>query len=133
LRWALPGVMGSVLEYTRDSSASATASFTAYVTGDTLMFDGIHEIARRYSGIDLCVLHLGGTRIGGVLLTMDADQGVRAVQVIQPRAVVPVHYDDYTVFRSPLADFLDAARRAGVAASIVDVKRGVPWQLSVSM
>ena len=44
-----------------------------YITGDTLMYSGLGEIARRYPDIDLCVLHLGGTRIADVMLTMLED------------------------------------------------------------
>jgi L-ascorbate metabolism protein UlaG (beta-lactamase superfamily) len=40
----LPPVMGSLIEL---AGASGEGHFRLYVTGDTLMFDGIHEIARR--------------------------------------------------------------------------------------
>jgi L-ascorbate metabolism protein UlaG (beta-lactamase superfamily) len=43
------------------------------------------------------MLHLGGTKILGVLLTMDAAQGS---QIIRPRTAIPIHYNDYTVFKS---------------------------------
>jgi hypothetical protein len=41
---------------------------------------------------------------------MDANQGVDFLQRIRPRLAVPVHYDDYRVFRSPLSEFLSAMR-----------------------
>ena len=55
--------------------------------------------------IDLCIIHLGGTRIAGVLLTMDAAQGVSALRLLRPATAIPVHYDDYTVFKSSLDEF----------------------------
>jgi L-ascorbate metabolism protein UlaG (beta-lactamase superfamily) len=42
---------------------------------------------------------------------MDANQGVDFLQRIRPRLAVPVHYDDYGVFRSPLSEFLSAMQR----------------------
>ena len=39
---------------------------------------------------------------------MDANQGVDFLQRIRPRLAVPVHYDDYRIFRSPLSEFLSA-------------------------
>jgi L-ascorbate metabolism protein UlaG (beta-lactamase superfamily) len=42
---------------------------------------------------------------------MDANQGVEFLQRVRPRLAVPVHYDDYGVFRSPLSDFLSAIKR----------------------
>ncbi|MDF3050565.1 MAG: putative Zn-dependent hydrolase of beta-lactamase fold [Pseudonocardia sp.] len=50
------------------------------------------------------VTHLGGTKVLGVLVTMDGRQGTDLIEMIRPGSVVPVHYDDYTVFRSPLRD-----------------------------
>jgi L-ascorbate metabolism protein UlaG (beta-lactamase superfamily) len=84
-----------------------------YITGDTLVFDEIREIPRRFPGIDLALLHLGGTMILGLLLTMDAAQGVEMLEIVQPQVAIPIHYNDYDVFKSPLADFVEAARAAG--------------------
>jgi L-ascorbate metabolism protein UlaG (beta-lactamase superfamily) len=107
-RHLVPPVMGSLLEF-QDGDARA---FTMYVTGDTLMHDGIADVARRHPGIDLALVHLGGTRVAGLLLTMDAVQGIELLQVVKPKVAIPIHYDDYTVFRSPLSDFVDAVERA---------------------
>jgi L-ascorbate metabolism protein UlaG (beta-lactamase superfamily) len=41
---------------------------------------------------------------------MDAVQGLDFLHRIRPGVAVPVHYDDYRVMKSPLADFLDAVR-----------------------
>ena len=99
-------------------------SLRLYISGDTLMFDGLHDIPRRYPNIDLCLLHLGGTRVAGILLTTDGTQGVRALQLVRPTAAVPIHYDDYTVFKSPLDDFRRAAEAADLDTEIVYVDRG---------
>ena len=86
-----------------------------YISGDTLVHDRLKEIPRRYPGIDLALLHLGGTKILGVLMvTMDAGQGVEAIRIIEPRTVIPIHYNDYTVFKSPLEDFKRAVAEAGL-------------------
>jgi L-ascorbate metabolism protein UlaG (beta-lactamase superfamily) len=104
----LPSVMGSVLDLFR----TGRHVLRLYITGDTLFHDRLGEIPQRLPEIDLCLIHLGGTRVAGVLLTMDGAQGVRALQVVRPRTAVPIHYDDYGVFRSPLSDF-----RAAVASA----------------
>ena len=121
LQALLPPVMGSMLEFRRDGEVT----LRLYISGDTLMFDGLREIPRRYPDIDLCLLHLGGTRVAGILLTMDASQGVEALRLIRPATAVPIHYDDYTVFRSPLDDFRRAAAEPGLDdTDIVYVDRG---------
>jgi L-ascorbate metabolism protein UlaG (beta-lactamase superfamily) len=117
---ALPPVMGSVV----DVACDGVRRWRLYITGDTLLHDGIEEIARRCPGIDCCLLHLGGTRIAGVLLTMDDRQGVDALRLVRPREAVPVHHADYTVFKSPLADFRRRERAARLATSIVYLEPG---------
>jgi hypothetical protein len=37
---------------------------------------------------------------------------------------VPIHYDDYTVFKSPLEEFRRAAEQADLETEIVYVARG---------
>ena len=120
----LPDVMGSVLEF-----GHADARRRLYISGDTLLVDDLQEIPRRYPAIDVAVLHLGGTKVMGVLVTMDADQGVEAVRLIDAGTSVPVHYDDYDVFTSSLEDFLDAARAAGLRERIHPVQRGETFPL----
>jgi L-ascorbate metabolism protein UlaG (beta-lactamase superfamily) len=114
--FALPDVMGSVL--------TAPGSPSVYISGDTLFYDGLEEIPRRHPDLDVGVFHLGGTKVLGVTVTMDAEQGIQAVRLLDPRTVVPVHYDDYDVFTSPLQDFLDAAQEAGLSDRVRAVARG---------
>lgn len=120
----LPDVMGTVVE-----SGSNTSLPRLYISGDTLVFDGLHEIRRRYPAIDLALLHLGGTRVLGIMVTMDAEQGVEAIRILDPRHVVPVHYDDYDVFTSSLQDFLEATREAGFEDRVHPVERGQTYSV----
>ncbi len=68
------------------------------ITGDTLVYDDIKEIPKRYPNIDLALLHLGGTQIFGMLLTMNAKQGVEMIRIVAPRKAIPIHFNDYHVF-----------------------------------
>lgn len=118
----LPPVMGSLLQF---GDLGGEVRLQLYVTGDTLMFEGIQEIARRCPGIDLAVVHLGGTTLpGGLLVTMDAVQGTDLLATVRPALSLPVHYDDYTVFRSPLDAFLRRAEERGMARSVLRCARG---------
>jgi L-ascorbate metabolism protein UlaG (beta-lactamase superfamily) len=116
----LPPVMGSLLQLREDGQLR----LRAYLTGDTLLGAHLEQIHRRFPDIDVAVVHLGGTRVLGALVTMDAAQGTELLRRVQPRAVVPVHYDDYGVFTSPLQDFQTAVDRAGFADRVTYVMRG---------
>ncbi|SFQ47223.1 L-ascorbate metabolism protein UlaG, beta-lactamase superfamily [Actinomadura madurae] len=113
VQYMLPPVMGSLLEF---GPATGDVQFRLYITGDTLMFDGIEQIARRHRDIHVAVLHLGGTRLpGGLLVTMDAVQGADLIETIRPATAVPVHYEDYTVMTSSLEDFRRELERRGLS------------------
>lgn len=123
----LPQVMGSVLEF---RGADGRVSRRVYVTGDTLAYGRLEEVAERFPDVDLAVVHLGGTRIFGVLATMNAEQGREVVELIDPDAAIPIHYDDYTVFQSPLADFKREVERAGLDDTVSYVGRGETYALA---
>jgi L-ascorbate metabolism protein UlaG (beta-lactamase superfamily) len=116
----LPPVMGSVLDLERGGERV----LRAYITGDTLHVPELREIRGRFPCIDVMITHLGGTRVLGVLVTMDGRQGTDLVELIHPGAVVPIHYDDYPVFRSPLEDFVAELRRRGEEGRLRRVARG---------
>ena len=99
----LPPVVGFVAELFEGGAVEP--AYRLYISGDTLLAEDLAEIPARFPSIDAAVVHLGGTRILGFLVTLDAEQGVELVRLIHADVVVPVHYDDYGVFRSPLSDF----------------------------
>ena len=122
----MPQTMGSLLEFM--PGGAADPSYRLYISGDTLVFDRLRDIPKRYPHIDLALLHLGGTRVFGVLVTMDATQGVQALQLLKPDTAIPIHYDDYPVFKSPLAEFVAAVDRAGWRDKVRYLQRGETYE-----
>jgi len=122
----LPAVMGSMLEFSRNGGAP---DYRVYITGDTLVYDDLREIPRRYPDVDLALLHLGGTRILGVMkVTMDGEDGVRMMQLVAPQHAIPIHYNDYTVFKSPLSDFERAVKAAELQNKVSYLKHGETYR-----
>ncbi|WP_229419032.1 MBL fold metallo-hydrolase [Pseudoduganella flava] len=120
----LPPVMGSMLDF-----ASAAGHYRVYVSGDTMVYGDIDEIPRRYPGVNLALLHLGGTKILGIVtVTMDAQEGVKMLKLIAPDRAIPIHYNDYDVFKSPLSDFQKAVQKAGLADKVTYLKHGETWK-----
>jgi L-ascorbate metabolism protein UlaG (beta-lactamase superfamily) len=116
-----PPVIGAVLELDRPPAAP----LRVYVTGDTVARpELLRDLGERLPPLDAAVVHLGGTRILGMLLTLNGAQGADLVELLRPAVTVPVHYDDYPVFRSPQADFLTAARRRDLPTEVRVVRRG---------
>jgi L-ascorbate metabolism protein UlaG (beta-lactamase superfamily) len=122
IRRLLPPVMGTLLEFGR---RGADPDLRLYISGDTLMYNGLAEIRRRYPDIDLGLVHLGGTKLLGLLtVTMDGRQGADWLDTVQCASVIPVHYDDYTVMKSPLSDFEDEVRKRGLDDRLRHIGRG---------
>jgi L-ascorbate metabolism protein UlaG (beta-lactamase superfamily) len=122
----LPPVMGSMLEFT-----SGGQTRRLYVSGDTLLVEELNEIPVRFQSIDVGILHLGGTRLPagrrlpfGLTVTMDATQGAAAVEALNLPRMIPVHFDDYGVFASPLSDFVAEMKQRGIADRIIELERG---------
>ncbi len=126
--FALPNVMGSILDF---ETETGTRTLRLYISGDTLVIDNLQEIPKRFPEIDLGLFHLGGTRVMGVMVTMDDEQGVEAIKIIKPETAIPIHYNDYDVFKSPLEDFKRAAEEAGLSEKIVYLAHGETYNFEI--
>ena len=67
------------------------ADRTLYFAGDTGLFYDMRLIGEE--GVDLAVLPIGDN------FTMGPDDALRAVKLIEPRVVMPVHYDTFEVIQ----------------------------------
>jgi L-ascorbate metabolism protein UlaG (beta-lactamase superfamily) len=121
VRTLLPTVMGSVI----DVSNGRGDDRRIYVSGDTMLIAELTTIAERFPGIDAAIVHIGGTTLpGGIVVTMTGRMGVECLRRIKPRVAVPVHFDDYGVFKSGLADFRAAVDGSGLAVDVRYAERG---------
>ncbi|MCV7004720.1 MULTISPECIES: MBL fold metallo-hydrolase [Mycobacterium] len=128
--WAtalVPPVMGSMLEFGQVDGPQRRL----YISGDTLLVDELGEIPVRFDAVDAGILHLGGTRLPagprlpfGLTVTMDGQQGAGLAELLKLPKAIPVHFDDYTVFASPLGDFTREMARRGLADRVVEIERG---------
>lgn len=76
-----------------------------YHAGDTGLTMEMNLLAD--DGVDVALLPIGGN------FTMDIEDAVRAVPMIKPKIVVPMHYDTFDVIKADPVDF--ALRVAGMS------------------
>jgi L-ascorbate metabolism protein UlaG (beta-lactamase superfamily) len=72
-----------------------------WISGDTVLYDGVRHVADRLQ-VDTALLHLGGVRFpitGPVRYTMTAKEAIELCGILQPRTVIPVHYEGWSHFR----------------------------------
>jgi len=104
------------------------------------MVDELKKIPERYKGqnIDLMLVHLGGTTIPSpnvplLMVTMDATQGLQLVRLINSDLTIPIHFDDYDIFLSPLSDFKKAMEEAGLSDKVVYLDRKDQYKFKVKV
>ncbi|KAH9909206.1 Metallo-hydrolase/oxidoreductase [Xylariomycetidae sp. FL2044] len=145
---AVPPTNGWMVELGHSSSApkgsdaeTMEVGYRIYISGDTLFVDELKEIPRWLGTqgderIDLMLVHLGGTTIPGpsmplVMVTMDAEQGLKLMRLVNPDVTIPIHYDDYSVFLSPRSDFEKKVEEEGWGDKVVYLDRGEQYRFKV--
>ncbi|MFG1933693.1 MBL fold metallo-hydrolase [Mycobacterium sp. NPDC048908] len=113
-------VNGHMLDFCRNGDRL----YRLYITGDTMLVDSLEEIPRRYPDIDLGLIHTGGTTFLVTVVTMTGEQGVQAVEITRPHTAIPIHYNDFSVFRSGLEDFRKAAENSATSTEFIYLAHG---------
>jgi L-ascorbate metabolism protein UlaG (beta-lactamase superfamily) len=54
----------------------------------------------------------------GIMVTMDAKEGIEMFKIINPKKAIPIHYNDYDVFQSPLEDFKRRVKEEGLEVRV---------------
>ena len=99
--WWLPEffagpVIGFIIEFDGQDNG------VIYISGDTVYFKGIEEVGRRYN-IDIGIFHLGSVQFryltGFGRYTMNSKDLLKAVNVLNPRTIIPIHYTGWTHFK----------------------------------
>ena len=105
------------------------ASGVLYVTGDTVLYRGVTEVASRFPRVNVVLAHLGAASYGPLRFTMNAKEAVALARTFPDAKIVPVHYEGWTHFAQN-RDHVDAAFAAeGLSDRLVWLERGVARDL----
>ena len=77
----------------------ASDGTTVYFAGDTGIFGDMALWARLYP-LDAAILPIGG------IFTMDAYQASEAVKLLNPKAVIPIHYGSFPIIAKTADEFI---------------------------
>ena len=140
----IPGNNGQVLRVTGTPAQHGPANLTRgqvtgfvvaladnpddaiYFSGDTVWFDGMAEVARRFP-VGRAVLFMGAAKVvvvGPFPLTMTAEDGVTAARAFAQATIIPIHYEDWTHFSESRAVIFAAFETAGVSERVCWMQRG---------
>ena len=97
-----------------------------YVTGDTVWYEGVAEVARRYKP-KIVILFAGSARTRGAFhLTMDANDALETAHAFPDAAIVAVHTDGWRHFTESGNDLRQAFAALGLGERLIDLPSGVP-------
>lgn len=102
---------------------------TTYVAGDTVWYEGVAEVARRFS-VSAIVLFAGAARVaarGPVNLSMDAADAVATAHAFPSARIFPVHHDGWEHFSENLQTLVAAFAEAGLSDRLQPLEPGVPY------
>lgn len=105
-----------------------------YLSGDTVWYEGVSEVARR-ARVGIAFLFLGGARVtevGPAHLTLLASEGLEVARALPDATLVPLHYEGWAHFSEGRADIEAVFEKAGVGERLQWLQPGVSTALSAS-
>jgi L-ascorbate metabolism protein UlaG (beta-lactamase superfamily) len=105
--------------------SNAPGSRPIYITGDTVWFDGVAEVARRFpAGVVLPFAGAAQTR-GPFHLTMDTNDTIETARAFPDATIVPVHTDGWAHFKQTAGDLRASFDTLGFGARLRILEPGV--------
>ncbi|WP_350275644.1 MBL fold metallo-hydrolase [Kribbella sp. HUAS MG21] len=106
-----------------------------WISGDTVLYDGVRQVGERID-VGTVLLHLGAVQFGitgPIRYTMSGRDGVELCRVLQPRTVLPVHYEGWRHFTQGRDTIEDAFATAPstIQRSLTWLPIGTPHNLTV--
>ena len=118
-------VIGFVLE------PSDQPGMMVYVSGDTVWYEGVAEVARRFP-VTVGMLFMGAARVEAVgpwNLTFTAEEAVEAAKALSRATIVPLHYEGWKHFSESRTEIGRAFEEAGMAGRLVWLPRGTAAEI----
>ncbi|MDB5531638.1 MAG: fold metallo-hydrolase [Devosia sp.] len=97
-----------------------------YVTGDTVWYEGMAEVARRFRP-KVVVLFAGAAEPRGRFhMTMGSNDALEAAHAFPDAAIVAVHDEGWVHFKESAAELADSFAKLGAGARLTPLERGQP-------
>jgi L-ascorbate metabolism protein UlaG (beta-lactamase superfamily) len=102
-----------------------------YVSGDTVWFEGVAEVARRFD-VQVAILNVGAARVavaGPAAITFTGSEAVEVARSMPDATIVPLHFEGWEHFTESPAEVDEAFARAGLSNRVRWPQAGVPTAL----
>jgi L-ascorbate metabolism protein UlaG (beta-lactamase superfamily) len=103
-----------------------------YLTGDTVFYDGVAEVARRFAP-GLVVIFAGAARARGPFnLTMSTNDALDTAEAFAGARILAIHTEGWAHFTQTFEDLEQAFSALGRSDQLVRLERGKTLQLTLS-
>lgn len=96
----LDNIMGKVIGFAIEWEEQKEGCI--YISGDTVLFEGIHELNQRKK-VDIAILHLGAGAFPylkkNLRVTMNGEEAIETTKLLNPNVVIPIHYEGWWHFK----------------------------------
>jgi L-ascorbate metabolism protein UlaG (beta-lactamase superfamily) len=97
-----------------------------YITGDTVWYNGVAEVARRFHA-GIVLLFAGSARTPGPFnLTMNTNDAIETAYAFPDAVIVPVHYEGWAHFMQSGEDLVQSFQTLGLGRRLRLLEHGVP-------
>jgi L-ascorbate metabolism protein UlaG (beta-lactamase superfamily) len=111
---------GDVIGFVVDDGTSQV-----YVTGDTVWYDGVAEVARRFNAGTVLLFAGSAQTRGPFHLTMDTNDAIETAQAFSNAVIVPVHTEGWAHFKQSGDDLQKAFDALGFGSRLRLLQPGV--------
>jgi L-ascorbate metabolism protein UlaG (beta-lactamase superfamily) len=105
-----------------------------WISGDTVLYDGVREVAQRLD-VGTAVVHLGGVTFpwlsGPLRYTMNAQEAVELCGLVDPHTIIPIHYEGWKHFRQGRGPAEKVFGASPLAPRVTWLTAGAPTELDV--
>jgi len=102
-----------------------------YVSGDTVWYEGVAEVARRYRP-RLVIPFAGAARTRGAFhLTMDGNDAIETAHAFEGALIAPIHTDGWAHFTESRAELAAAFEALGLGERLRTLKPGTALPLAL--
>src|SRR5689334_6404380 len=103
-------VTGFILNFKNETQG------TVYITGDTVWYEGVEEVAKRYD-VAIVLSFMGAAvvkQVGPAHLTMTVDEGLKLAKLFDKAIIVPMHFEGWEHFTESRTEIEKKFRDAGL-------------------
>lgn len=113
-------------------SVQGSHPFEVYLTGDTVFFDGIVEVAQRFHPRYVFLFAGAGQPRGPFNVTMDTNDALDAAATFPTATMIPLHYEGWSHYTQPAEAFEQAFTALGIGRQLKILTAGVSESLPVA-